>query len=275
MRSPTKHRAFSARFAGCGALPLVVVAMAAVQPTAARPVEQNPFSSAEDLAEGVRLYMLNCGVCHGPHGASGRGAKLATKRRKHGDTDAEMFRNILNGIPGTSMPGLWLDENAVWKILLFVRTLEPETERACTSAEGDAEHGRELFAQKGRCSSCHTVGMGGGRLGPDLSNAGMTYTGEQMREALLDPHKTIAERHRGVKVVERAGITHEGILLNEDAYSLHMMDRAEQIRSFMKADLASFERLDQSLMPAFGDILSAAELDNLTAYLCGLGGEQQ
>ena len=61
--------------------------------------------------------------------------------------------------------------------------------------------------------------MGGGRLGPDLSNAGMTYTGEQMREALLDPHKTIAERHRGVKVVERAGITHEGILLNEDAYS--------------------------------------------------------
>ena len=82
------------------------------------------------MAEGRRLYLLNCGVCHGPEGASGRGAKLATTRRKHGNSDGEMFRNILNGISGTSMPGLWLDEEAVWRILLFVRTLEPESERA-------------------------------------------------------------------------------------------------------------------------------------------------
>ena len=274
MGSPTKHRAFSTRFYSRGAVPLFVLAMAAVQPTAARPVEQNPFSSAEDLAEGARLYLLNCGVCHGPHGASGRGAKLATKRRKHGASDAEMFRNILDGIAGTEMPGLWLDGDAVWKILLFVRTLEPESERACMSAGGDPERGRELFVQKGRCSSCHTVGMGGGRLGPDLSDAAMTYTREQIREALVDPHKTIAERHRGIKVVDRAGDSHEGILLNEDAYSLHMMDRAEQIRSFVKQDLASFERLDHSLMPVYGNILSAAELDNITAYVCSLGGEQ-
>lgn len=273
MRSPIQTRTRPAGLMSSLVL-LGVAAAAALQPAVAQRVERNPFSSAEDLAEGRRLYLLNCGVCHGPHGASGRGARLATKRRKHGASDAEMFRNILDGIASTSMPGLWLDEDAVWKILLFVRTLEPESERACTSPQGDSSRGRELFVQKGRCVSCHTVGMGGGRLGPDLSEAGMHYTREQIREALLEPHKSIAEGHRGVNVVPRAGGAHEGILLNEDAYSLHMMSRDEQIRSFMKQDLASFQRLDQSLMPAYRDIFSAAELDNLTAYLCTLGGEQ-
>ena len=274
MRTHLRPRTPPARPPVCRALFIIIAAGAAVLPAAAQQVEQNPFSSAEDLAEGHRLYLLNCGNCHGPHGASGRGAPLATKRRKHGASDAEMFRNILDGIAGTSMPGLWLDEDAVWKILLFVRTLEPESERACTSPQGDASRGRELFVQKGRCVSCHTVGMGGGRLGPDLSSAGMNYTREQIREALLEPRKSIAEGHRGVNVVPRAGGPHEGILLNEDAYSLHMMGRDEQIHSFMKQDLASFQRLDQSLMPAYGDVFSAAELDNLTAYLCTLGGEQ-
>ena len=273
MRSPIQTRSHLAGLASSLAL-LVVVAAAALQPAAAQRVERNPFSSAEDLAEGRRLYSRNCANCHGPEGASGRGARLATKRHKHGDSDSEMFRNILDGIAGTEMPGLWLDEDAVWRILLFVRTLEPETERVCRPAEGDARRGRELFVKKGHCSSCHTVGMGGGRLGPDLSDAGMKYTREQIREAVLDPTGTIAAGRRGVKVVSRAGDAHEGILLNEDAYSLHMMGRDEQIRSFAKEDLASFERLDQSLMPAYGDLFSAADLDNLTAYLCTLGGEQ-
>ena len=112
------------------------------------------------------------------------------------------------------------------------------------------------------------------RPGGPRESLDAAHTREQIREALLEPHKSIAEGHRGVNVVPRAGGPHEGILLNEDAYSLHMMGRDEQIRSFMKQDLASFQRLDQSLMPAYGDIFSAAELDNLTAYLCTLGGEQ-
>ena len=273
MQSRTHRRIRSVRLVTSFVL-FGVVAAAALQPAAAQHIERNPFSSAKDLAEGRRLYSLNCANCHGPTGASGRGARLATRRHKHGASDSEMFRNILDGIAGTGMPGLWLDEDAVWRILLFVRTLEPETERVCRLAEGDASRGRELFIQKGRCSSCHTVGMGGGRLGPDLSDAGLEYTREQIREAVLDPTDTIAVGRRGVKVVSRAGAAHEGILLNEDAYSLHMMGRDEQIRSFAKEDLASFERLDQSLMPAYGDLFSAAELDNLTAYLCTLGSEQ-
>ena len=41
--------------------------------------------------------------------------------------------------------------------------------------------------------------MGGGRLGPDLSDAGLQYTREHIREALLDPTGTVAEGRRGVK----------------------------------------------------------------------------
>jgi putative heme-binding domain-containing protein len=255
---------------------LVVAAVITAVPAAPQHVEQNPFSSAEDLAEGQKLYILNCVACHGPHGNSGRGydgAKLATKQRKHGNSDGEMFQNILNGIPGTSMPGAWLDDEAVWKILLFIRTFEPDTERACLSSGGDLDAGHELFVGAGRCAVCHTVGMGGGRLGPDLSNAGMVYTKSQIRDALLDPNKTIAEGHRALKVVLRTGDSHEGVLLNEGDYSLHMMGRDEEIYSFMKQDLVSLQRLSRSLMPAYGDTFSKTELENLTAYLCNLGGE--
>ena len=45
--------------------------------TAARTHETNPMSSQEDFEEGRRLYRLNCGVCHGMEGKTGRGARLA------------------------------------------------------------------------------------------------------------------------------------------------------------------------------------------------------
>ena len=103
---------------------IVWLAAALTLPLIGQHRESNPFSSAADLAEGERLYRTNCGVCHGMEGKTGRGARLAVRDHRHGNSDAEMFRVIQNGVPGTDMPGLWLDEDATWKILLFVRTLE-------------------------------------------------------------------------------------------------------------------------------------------------------
>ena len=253
---------------------LVIVAITATTPVAAQHLERNPFSSAEDFAEGHKLYLLHCVNCHGPHGNTGRGAKLATKQRTHGTSDQKMFSSIFNGIPGTAMPGLRLSHAAAWKILLFVRSLEPGVDHACISSGGDVEAGRKLFMRTGDCSTCHTVGMEGGRLGPDLSNAGATYTRSQIHDALLDPNKKIATGHRTVKVVSHAGNSYEGILLNEDAYSLHMMSRDEEIHSFMTQNLASFQRLNPSLLPAYS-FFPEVKLKNLTAYLCSLGKTRQ
>ena len=239
-------------------------------PAWAQTHQKNPYSSAEDLEEGQKLYELNCGVCHGLDGASGRGARLATRNHRYGNTDTEMFQTILNGIPGTAMPGLWLDEDSVWKILLFVRTLEPSAENPCAPDPGDATAGQALFTQKGNCAGCHRASMGGGRLGPDLRDLGLNQTRGQVREALFRPNEKVSKRYRTIRVSDQDGKQFEGVLMNEDDYTLHMMDRQENVHSFFKPDLQRIGRPSQSLMPGYQEVFTTEELDNLLAYLCSL-----
>ena len=252
---------------GCGILLLLVAGLVWGQQA-----EKNPFTRFEDIAEGRRLYRLDCVNCHGMDGKSGRGARLASKFRRHGGSDSEMFRTISDGIPGTEMPGLWRDAEAVWKILAFVRTLEESGTEACVASDGDARNGRELFLNKGSCAACHTVGMGGGRLGPDLSFVGAIRSHDYLLDSLVDPGKDIPPRHRTVRLVDGQGGRFEGVILNEDGYTVHMLDRGEQIRSFVKTDLRQLEKPKESLMPGYGGLLDEIEMSDLIAYLCSLTG---
>ncbi len=239
---------------------------------AARTHETNPMSSGQDFEEGKRLYRIHCGVCHGMEGKTGRGARLARKSYRHGNSDAELFDLIEGGVPGTDMPGLWMDEDNIWRILLFVRTFAGNASQSCDPDGGDPEAGERLFAGQGSCLACHTVGQSGGRLGPDMSFAGEMFTPEQIRGALLEPAAAIADRYRTVRLVTAGGDRVEGVWMNENAYKIYMMDRAENIRGFKKADLESLEIGPESLMPAYGDLLSAGQIQDLIAYMCTLTG---
>ena len=101
---------------------------------AAQTRDRNPYSSAEDIAQGQQLYLRNCRACHGAQGdQAGNATKLAGNFRRHGTSDGDIFKTISNGVPGTSMPGSLLDEDSIWRILAFVRTLEKK-------ADGHAEN---------------------------------------------------------------------------------------------------------------------------------------
>lgn len=242
--------------------------------------ETNPYASKEDIAEGRRLYSLFCVFCHGMDGASGRGARLATTFRRHGTSDQDQYRVIANGVPGTEMAGHWLEEEEIWKILAFVRTLERSAAprgAACQATPGDPRRGRALFFSKGACLKCHFVTVdgrqyGSGRLGPDLTHLGQARSRAQLREALVEPSKSVAPRYRQVRVITRSRHAHAGLLLNEDEYTLHLIDAGEQTRSFLKADLNKIERPADSFMPSYQTALKAEELDDLLSFLCTLEG---
>lgn len=256
-----------------GSIPIAAAAALLCMPAeAARTHETNPFGSAEDLAEGKRMYRVNCGVCHGMEGKSGRGARLARKVHRRANTDAEMFDIIEKGVPGTDMPGVWLEEDDIWKILLFVRTFEKAADEPCLAAPGDAALGKDVFFNRASCAACHTVGMGGGRLGPDMSFAGAVFSREQLRAALVEPHRDVAGRYRTGRVETRAGEKHEGAVMAENGYSIFLMNQAEEILAFQKSELKSFTVSRESLMPSYADVLSAADMDHLLAYLCSLRG---
>lgn len=242
---------------------------------AARTHETNPMSTPEEFEEGKRLYRIHCGVCHGMEGKTGRGARLARRTYRHGNSDAELFDLIEAGIPGTDMPGLWLEEDDIWKILLFARTFAEKAGEACGAGSGDPAAGKRVFEAQGSCLACHTVGSKGGRLGPDMSFAGESFTGEELREALLAPSRKVAKRYSTVRLVTNRGERVEGVWMNESLYSIYMMDRSENIRSFRKADLQSLELPDESLMPAYGDLLNEDAVDDLIAYLCTLAGAKE
>ena len=78
--------------------------------------------------------------------------------------------------------------------------------------------------------------------------------------------------NRPVQVVTADGTRVVGRRLNEDTYTVQLIDQQERLRSFDKADLREFTVLTESPMPAYGDQLSTQELADLLAYLVSLKG---
>ena len=252
-----------------------VVAIAGAAIAFAQSRETNPFTSEKDIAEGKRLYSYYCVFCHGMDGASGRGARLASTYRKHGSTDREMYRTITDGVPGTEMSGHWLEEDEIWKILSFVRVLEKSAasrSSGCEPEPGDPARGASLFRGKGGCAPCHHPAS---RLGPDLSAAGESHNRAHLRKSILQPHDEISRRYQVVRLKTKTGEPVRGLLLNQDEYTVHLMDSQERIRSFPRSDLAEVMFPRESMMPSFDGALSSHEVDDLVAYLCTLRGQSK
>jgi len=54
-----------------------------------------------------------------------------------------------------------------------------------------AEHGKQLFEEKYKCQSCHTIGSSGGYVGPSLNNAGNWLTAAWIEAWLENPQALV------------------------------------------------------------------------------------
>ena len=60
----------------------------------------------------------------------------------------------------------------------------------------------------------------------------------------------------------------EGMIRNEDNFSVQFQTKDGSFRSFQKSELRNLDRLETSLMPTnYGERLSPGELDDLVSYL--------
>ena len=229
-------------------------------------VETNPFTSAEDVAAGRAHFASRCASCHGSDGRGGRGPDLTRAVYRRGNSDRAVFLNILNGIPGTGMPSIRLSDKEMWQIVAYVRSLGRP---AAAPAVGDPAAGRELFARHD-CGRCHFVHGQGGRLGPDLSAVGWSRAPAHLRASIVDPAGDVEHDYRQVRVTDHAGLRTAGVLRNEDAWTILLLDTAGRLRAFPKAGLRAVERPEASLMPSFAGRLAPREVDDLVAYLASL-----
>jgi hypothetical protein len=65
-----------------------------------------------------------------------------------------------------------------------------------------------------------------------------------------------------------------GVVLNEDHFTLQMMDTRENLHLFGKDKLKSLEKSRESLMPAYDQkMLSDKDLQDVVAYLLFVGAQ--
>jgi len=137
---------------------------------------------------------------------------------------------------------------------------------------GNEASGASIFAGKGACQTCHRVLGKGSRLGPDLTDVGLTRTPAQLEKSLLDPEAEILPENRFYRVVTRDGASITGKLLNLDTFQVLMLDPNEQLRAFQKSDLREHGFVDGSKMPSYATAFTRQELADVIAYLASLKG---
>jgi len=179
-------------------------------------------------------------------------------------------RVITTGIPGTGMQAFRLDAAEITGIIAFIRNMNA-FDRGSVKA-GDVSRGRMTFEGKGGCARCHRVGSLGSRVGPDLSEVGATRSAGSLFRSITDPTTQMMPINRPVRAVTKDGKVVNGRRLNEDTYTVQLIDDQERLVSLVKADLRTYEIGKTSPMPPAGRILSQDEIADLIAYLLTLKG---
>jgi putative heme-binding domain-containing protein len=122
------------------------------------------------------------------------------------------------------------------------------------------------------CLSCHRVDNMGSYVGPDLSEIGASRSAADIQAALVSPSKDVRPENRSVRLVTKDGKTVTGRLLNQDGFSVQIIDSTSQLRSFQKASLREFTIVTANPMPSYADKMSAQDLTDLVHYLSSLKG---
>ncbi len=229
---------------------------------------QHNFTPA-DIQDGEQAFRANCVVCHGADGDLIDGVDLGHGKFKRATTDQELVDIILKGIPGTGMPPHQMPEFAAGTIVAYLRTLASEGR---TPIRGDAVRGKPIFEGKGGCLACHRVNGNGSRVGPDLTEIGALRRVAELDRSLREPNAEILPQNRFYRVVTKSGETFTGRLLNEDTFTVQLLDSQERMRSFKRSNIREAGFLEDSPMPSYQGKLSAAELDDVVAYLASLKG---
>ena len=217
---------------------------------------------------GAAVFRIHCSSCHGGDGSGGRGPDLTRGQFRYGSSDSALYQTIRSGVSESGMPRLGSPPERVWRVVAYVRSLSRSGREAVVP--GDPVQGKRLYLEKGDCSRCHKVDRMGGRLGPELSEIGWMRSTRHLRSSIINPNQEVDRHYRSLHIQEKGGRVIQGVPLNEDSYSIQLMDLEENLHSFWKRDLEEIRQENTSWMPSYQGVFTEGELDDLVAYLYSL-----
>ena len=249
-----------------------------------------PFADDPKAAKaGEYEFRINCALCHGLGArGGGRGPDL-TRPRKNTRTPTRTCSRSSATASRHRNAREWHERTRRGndrRRNLADHLLHPQPgSKGPAKSLGNAVHGKELFYGDANCSMCHMVNGRGGRLGPDLSEVGTSRTHAALVESVRDPSRRLAwgltestkefpQEYETVTVVTGDGKEIKGVTLNEDSFTVQVMDSGERIHLLEKDKLKSFQKSRESMMPKYTtDTLSDKELEDVLAFLASVGAK--
>ena len=219
--------------------------------------------------EGAQNFSAYCASCHGLDGRGGeRAPDIATARKLQKASDSDIAKILREGIAGTGMPAFkTLGEAKIQALVKHLRALQGMD--SATTMPGSPQPGSELFFGKASCSQCHMANGAGGFLGSDLSTYARGRSVVEIRTAITEP---ASDRGKAVLVTATDGAKFEGIVRNEDNFSLQLQTRDGVFHFFDKSGVRQIEHRPEPIMPTdYATRLSPKELDDLVSFLIQLG----
>jgi putative heme-binding domain-containing protein len=247
----------------------VLLARTGVRAQLASSEHPGQYTQAQ-IDAGSRLYALTCVGCHGPTGDMITGVDLRRGVFRRSSSDEDLAKVITTGVSGAGMPGIPLQPEELSSVIAFIRAgFDP----AGTAVKvGNPTRGHDLFVGKGQCTTCHRVNGVGPRVAPDLSDVGAARTPAALQRTLMDPVSQMMPINRPVRIVLKSGRTLTGRRLNEDTFTVQIIDQDERLRSIDKSTIRNMVVETTSPMPSYAKTLTPDEMSDMIAYLLTLRG---
>jgi putative heme-binding domain-containing protein len=241
--------------------------------TIALPVECVAANSTDVRDNGQRIFDGSCARCHGFDGFGAIGPSLQRSEITKPGNDAALQAIVVNGIPARGMPPTaGLSPQEIEALVGYVHQLRSVDSTAWSQR---AARGQAIY-RKLDCSSCHVIAGQGRGVGPELTRIGIARKTAELHRDLVEPAASSPKagsviQYLPVRVVTSAGQEISGLRINEDAFSIQLRDANDGFHTFKKSALSRIDKhYETSLMPSYK--LSAAEMDDLVAYLSSLRG---
>jgi len=231
--------------------------------------KEKPVSPGPGRLPGSQLFAANCSGCHGLDGrGTQRAPDIANDGKLQRASDSEIVKIVREGISGAGMPAFrGLGDANIRALVRQLRALQGIDLQS--PLPGSPEAGKSLFFGKASCSNCHMANGIGGFLGPDLSTYARSKSGTAIRDALTNPS---SGRGKAVTITTEDGAQFDGIVRNEDNFSLQLQTPDGSFHFFEKSTLRHIERRQEPIMPIdYASRLTAKELTDIVSYLIQLG----
>ena len=180
------------------------------------------------------------------------------RNRPESEVLVEQLEDVLYSEPGCCQP----------RVTYRPQSVEEWQHRLARG--GDPEAGEAVFhSVRSTCAQCHSIDNRGGKLGPNLSNAGQSVSREQLIHSILRPSDQFPPQYQAWIVETRDGEEHQGLQLDHKSKgAIELFTLLGQTERFEASEIERYYAAPRSLMPdGLEAALSTSEMRDLVAFL--------